>query len=94
MWESIFHSLMPGRSTWFLTVGGLGPVLWLFVRELRDRQRREEVESPPQEEKLLRPPGHSLSLKLDIIWEVFLVKLSQCVGCGMLSSMFWPMPPN
>jgi hypothetical protein len=91
MWESLVHSLLPGRNTWFLIVGGLGPVLWLFVREFRDKQRREEVESPPQEEKLLRPPGHSLSVKLDTIWEDFLTKLLQSVGCGMLSSMFWPM---
>lgn len=91
MWESIFHSLGPSRNTWFLIIGGLGPALWFVLMELRGKKRREVVESPPQEEKLLRPPGHSLALQLDTIWEEFTVKFLVSIGCGMLSSMFWPM---
>lgn len=37
----------------------LGLVIWI------EQQRRQQVEKPPQTEKLLRPPGHSLSLRLD-----------------------------
>ncbi len=91
MWEDIIHSLLPGRNTWFLIVGGLGPLLLFYLRETREKQRREEVESPPQEEKLLRPPGHSLALQLDTIWEVFTMRFLLSIGCGMLSSLFWPM---
>lgn len=91
MWESIYNSFVPARNTWFLIVGGLGPVLLFFFLEIRGKQRRELVESPPQEEKLLRPPGHSLALKLDTIWEDFVGKLLLSVGCGMLTALFGPL---
>lgn len=91
MWESIYHSFVPNRSTWFLMLGALGPLLLFYLLETRGKKRREEVESPPQEEKLLRPPGHSLALQLDTIWEEFTVKFLLSIGCGVLSSLFWPM---
>lgn len=91
MWESIYHSFVPDRSTWFLMLGALGPLLLFYLLETRGKKRREEVESPPQEEKLLRPPGHSLALQLDNIWEELTVKLLLSIGCGMLSSLLWPM---
>jgi len=91
MWESIYHSFVPNRSTWFLMLGALGPLLLFYLLETRGKKRREEVESPPQEEKLLRPPGHSLALQLDTIWEEFTVKFLLSIGCGMFSSLFWPM---
>lgn len=91
MWESIYHSFVPNRSTWFLMLGALGPLLLFYLLETRGKKRREKVESPPQEEKLLRPPGHSLALLLDTIWEEFTLKFLVSIGCGVLSSLFWPM---
>jgi hypothetical protein len=35
-----------------------------------DRARRKKTEKPPQTEKLLRPAGYSLSLRLDKIFDV------------------------
>ena len=62
----------------------------LLVLELRDRSRREKTESPPQEEKLLRPPGYSLALKMEELWDEFTDRLFEiCVGAavtGMLTS--------
>ncbi len=46
------------------------PLIGLIVAILLERERRKRTEKPPQTEKLLRPPGHSLSLCLDKTFDV------------------------
>jgi hypothetical protein len=45
----------------------IAPVLALFLAIIWDRRQRKQIEKPPQSEKLLRPAGYSLSIKLDEI---------------------------
>lgn len=53
-----------------MLVGGLLAMLLPLAFLLWDRrQRRLRKERPPQQEKLLRPAGHSLRLKVDELWE-------------------------
>ena len=48
-----------------------------------DRKRRNERTQPPQVEKLLRPPGHSLAIKLDDLFERAIYKCLFAFGlCG------------
>lgn len=46
-------------------LAAFAPLAGLIVAIIFDRERRKKSEKPPQTEKLLRPPGHSLSLRLD-----------------------------
>lgn len=49
-----------------------------------DWRRRKQTERPPQSEKLLRPPGWSLSLRLDKLQDAFLSRvLLPCGLCAM-----------
>lgn len=41
------------------------PMVCLIAAIILDRERRKKSGKPPQSEKLLRPPGHSLSVRLD-----------------------------
>jgi hypothetical protein len=41
------------------------PMIVFFAAIFWDREQRRKSEKPPQTEKLLRPPGHSLALQLD-----------------------------
>jgi hypothetical protein len=56
-------------------LAALGPVLAVFLAEWWDHKRRVATEKPPQEEKLLRPPGYSLALRFDELSLNLLVKL-------------------
>ena len=49
-------------SVW---LAALAPLLVLILAMAVDRHRRKRLEKPPQTEKLLRPPGYSLSIRLD-----------------------------
>lgn len=57
---------------------GLGLVIWL------DQRRRKRVERSPQAEKLLRPPGYSLSLLLDEAVESILVSAWISSVCAII----------
>jgi nuclease-like protein len=46
-------------------LSALTPVLGLALAVFIDRWRRKRIEQAPQQEKLLRPPGHSLALRLE-----------------------------
>ena len=46
-------------------LAAFAPMIGLIVAIILDRAWRKKTEKPPQAEKLLRPPGHSLSLRLD-----------------------------
>ena len=56
-------------SVW---LAAFGPLLVLILAMAIDRRRRKRIEKPPQTEKLLRPPGYSLSIRLDEIQDSFL----------------------
>lgn len=60
------------------------PIAALVVAIAIDRKRRKAVEKPPQQEKLLRPPGHSLAARLDEIEDsVLRGVLSACLLCAI-----------
>lgn len=53
-----------------LIVGAVAPVLGILGGLfLERRRRRARGVKPPQQEKLLRPPGYSLSIRLDDLWD-------------------------
>lgn len=57
-------------------------VIWLKVRVVE--KLRKQWRLPPSTHKLLRPPGYSLSLKLDDLWDSLLSRLCAAVvywGC-------------
>jgi hypothetical protein len=48
-----------------ILLASFAPIVCLIAAILLDRERRKKTEKPPQSEKLLRPPGYSLSIRLD-----------------------------
>ena len=54
------------------------------------RQRRLRKERPPQQDKLLRPPGYSLSLKVDELWERMTHQLALTFGVGAILGAMAP----
>ena len=64
-----FNAMKPTDLSTTITIllAMLAPVLWLVVAILWEDRRRSKIEMPPQTEKLLRPPGYSLSVQLDDI---------------------------
>jgi hypothetical protein len=55
--------------------GALGPAFAFVLAITIDRRKRAKIERPPQEEKLLRPAGYSLSLRLDLLQDQMLEKI-------------------
>ncbi|MGB8369145.1 MAG: nuclease-related domain-containing protein [Limisphaerales bacterium] len=49
----------------YVLLAAFAPMIGLIVVIIFDRAWRKKNEKPPQTEKLLRPPSHSLSLRLD-----------------------------
>jgi hypothetical protein len=49
----------------FVLPAAFAPMIGLIAAIILDRAWRKKAEKPPQTEKLLRPPGYSLSLNLD-----------------------------
>jgi hypothetical protein len=62
-------------------LAAFAPGIGLIVAIILDRERRKKSERPPQTEKLLRPPGHSLSLRLDKTFDTILDDI--LVACGL-----------
>lgn len=56
-------------------LAALAPVLVLFLAIALDRRQRKHTEKPPQSEKLLRPPGYSLSICLEKTFDSILDNL-------------------
>jgi hypothetical protein len=56
-------------TTASLFVGAFAPALVLVGAVSFDKFRRRKAIQPPQEEKLLRPPGYSLTVRLDTLME-------------------------
>jgi hypothetical protein len=53
-------------------LAAFAPFLVLFFAIFWDRRQQKHTEKPPQSEKLLRPPGFSLSLRLEKISDKFM----------------------
>ena len=60
-------------------LAAFAPVLVLTIAIIWDRRQRKRTEKPPQSEKLLRPPGYSLSIRLDKTFDSILDNL--CASC-------------
>jgi hypothetical protein len=56
-------------------LAAFAPILVLFLAIFWDRRQRRHTEKPPQSERLLRPPGYSLSIRLDKTLDSFLDNL-------------------
>jgi hypothetical protein len=68
-------------SVWLATFAPMGVFLLAMVI---DRRRRKRIEKPPQTEKLLRPPGYSLSIRLDETLDKILnTMFSACALCSL-----------
>ena len=48
-----------------ISLAAFAPLIGLIAAMIWERERRKRIEKPPQTEKLLRPPGYSLSLRLE-----------------------------
>src|SRR2546425_1824096 len=78
----------PAINYWIMPVGAvaaaciiLGPVWW------QRRWRRRRGERPPSTRNLLRPPGHTLSLRLDDCQEKLVKFLAIAVGSGAVLAL-------
>lgn len=60
------------------------PPLALFLALAWDRRQRKQTEKPPQSEKLLRPPGYSLSIRLD---ETLDLAIQRILTASLLSAI-------
>jgi len=49
----------------FILLATFAPLIFLVVAIFLDRKRRKKTEKPPQSDKLLRPAGYSLSVRLN-----------------------------
>jgi hypothetical protein len=65
----------------FAWVAALVPVLVFVAAVWWDRRQRRAMEKPPQSGKLLRPPGHSLSLRLDTALDGIMFDLA--IACAL-----------
>ena len=66
-------------------LAALAPALVFLGALFLDHWQRGRVEKSPQSEKLLRPPGHSLSLRLDATIELLLKRLLTASILGAVS---------
>jgi hypothetical protein len=87
--------------TIFMWLAALLPALAMFAWVTLESRRQRKTEKPPQSEKLLRPAGHSLSLRLDLLQEALLIRfLLPCgfcafagVSAGLLGTLLgWNAP--
>jgi len=51
-------------SVLLVLLGAIVPMVFLIAAIILDVNAAGNIEKPPQSEKLLRPPGHSLSIWL------------------------------
>lgn len=61
----ILRGLKPSFETTCVYTFGFAPFLALIYFGLREQKRRAKIESPPQDEKLLRPAGHSCYARME-----------------------------
>lgn len=79
------------RRLWidlFPFMTGAVPIVVLFIFLWWDRKRRHQRIQAPQAEKLLRPPGHSLSINLDDTIDRAITKLLVAFGLCAIAGPF------
>jgi len=85
-WAPLFGAV----SGCFLVVGASFGILW-FKKHKREKRR----ERPPQEEKILRPPGYFASCRLDELTEKLTWVVLQAIASGMIfggvTGTLWPV---
>lgn len=64
-----------------ILLAAFAPMVCLIAAIILDRERRKKIEKPPQSDKLLRPPGYSLSIRLDENADKLLDDM--LVSCGL-----------
>lgn len=52
-------------ATLSVLLAAFAPLVALILALVIDRRNRKRKEKPPQSEKLLRPPGYSLAIRLE-----------------------------
>lgn len=67
-------------------LAAFAPVLILFLAIILDRRQRKHTEKPPQSEKLLRPPGWSLSIRLEKTFDSILDNLFAACALSAFSA--------
>ena len=71
-------------TTLLVFIAAFVPIFALAVAVAIDRIRRKRTEKPPQQEKLLRPPGYSLGVRLDEVHEAIVNHiLTACALCAI-----------
>ena len=68
-------------TTVSVLLAAFAPLVVLILAVLWDRRQRKRTEKPPQTEKLLRPPGYSLSIRLEKTFDSVL-------NCLLTASVF------
>jgi hypothetical protein len=63
------------------------PLIGLIVAIILDREQRKKSEKPPQTEKLLRPPGYSLSLRLEKTLESVMDDIFTSCGLSLMAGL-------
>jgi hypothetical protein len=69
-------------------LAALAPMLALALAVAIDRRNRKRIEKSPQEEKLLRPAGHSLALRLEETFDSFCSKILTACGMSACAGIF------
>jgi hypothetical protein len=75
-------------TTVSVLVSAAAPLAALFAAVAYDRHRRARTERPPQKEKLLRPPGHSLHARIDEAIDGLLNRLMWACCCSSMAGAF------
>jgi hypothetical protein len=68
-------------------LAAFAPLVILIAAIIIDRAWRKESEKPPQTEKLLRPPGYSLSLQLEKTFDAIVDNLIAACGLSSLAGI-------
>lgn len=68
-----------------VVLASLAPLFAFVAAVLWDRRQRKRVEKPPQAEKLLRPPGYSLSIRLEKTSDAVLLELLKAFFLGSVA---------
>ncbi len=83
----ILKALAPSPAWWSAIIGLCAPGVALGVASWLHSQRREASGRAPQQEKLLRPPGHSVEVKLDEILDQMLTRIILALGAGAMAGL-------
>jgi hypothetical protein len=84
----VLATVTQGLGAWVPALAGVVPVLVIAAWSWWDRERRNQLTRAPQVEKLLRPPGHSLAIKLDDLADRAIYKSLFAFGlCGFAGTI-------